>query len=570
MDSGFEDHPVVGVTWYGANAFCEWRGASLPTEAEWEKAARGEVDGAVSLGDDLPTCQLGAKNGAQFEPCDGETVPVGSFGSNDFGLYDMSGNVWEWVRDWYLEDYYSQSPDKNPSGPDKGQYHVHRGGSWYLDNKIRVAFRAREEPGEFFNNLGFRCARDLATHITDEKGVDMAMVPAGEFLMGSNNGEPDEMPIHSVYISDFYIDIYEVTNELYKLCVKAETCTPPGEKHSTIRENYYSDSDYDQYPMIRATWEQAQDFCKWRDAKLPTEAQWEKAAARRGLEGKRYPWGDEQPTCDEGAKNGAHFINCLTKDTIQVGTFAPNNYGLYDMTGNVWEWIYDWYSDNYYLNATANNPTGPDTGTYHVARGGAFENAGGNLRVANRSKDNLTDMPKTIGFRCARSASNFPADSTPSPLVTETVTWKQGKLAYVLKNDLGTSLNLLDLTSEYLPVQIFEDSGRISAPAWSPDGVNITFHLLGGDLFMIKAAPGPNPEWRSSSCTGASWSPDGKQLICSSSDNYYSILSSSSGTEINRVLTPYTLYTLFWSPGMDEFAYAFKGHVLKPVLNVCK
>lgn len=171
----------------------------------------------------------------------------------------------------------------------------------------------------------------------------------------------------------------------------------------------------------------------------------------------------------------------------------------------------------------------------------------------------LAWMNETMAAQRTQNAEHTEAAAIlPSPTTTETTSWKQGKLAYVLKSNVGTSLNVLDLTLDSQPVPIFEDRGRISAPAWSPDGVYITFHLLGGDLFMIKATPGSNLEWRNSSCTGASWSPDGKRLICSSSNNYYSILDSSSGIKINQVSTSYRLYTLSWSPSVDEFAYAVK------------
>lgn len=151
---GYANHPVVEVSWYGARAYAEWVGGRLPTEAEWEYAARGPEGNIYPWGDQEPTCQL-----AQFYGCDGDTITVGSLpdGASWAGALDMDGNVWEWVGDWYGEDYYSRSPDENPTGPDSGDFRVGRGGAFDDSARyVRCAYRGRYLPYSWVNGRGFR------------------------------------------------------------------------------------------------------------------------------------------------------------------------------------------------------------------------------------------------------------------------------------------------------------------------------------------------------------------------------------------------------------------------------
>jgi formylglycine-generating enzyme required for sulfatase activity len=226
---------------------------------------------------------------------------------------------------------------------------------------------------------------------TNEDGAPMVLIPAGEFQMGSNDGEGNQKPIHTVYLDAFYIDKYEVTNAQYKKFMDATGYKAP---------ESWNDSNYNapNQPVIGVSWDDAKAYADWAGERLPTEAEWEKAA-RGGLVGKRYPWGDNI-THDNANYDGTGGKD-IWEFTSPVGSFAPNGYGLYDMAGNVWEWCADWYDSNYYASSPKSNPTGPNSGLSRVLRGGSWYDGNGlTLRTAYRDYNDPTTTDYGLGFRC--------------------------------------------------------------------------------------------------------------------------------------------------------------------------
>ncbi len=252
-------------------------------------------------------------------------------------------------------------------------------------------------------------------------GATMASISGGCFNMGdafnegssASNGGGNELPVHNVCISAFQMDVYEVTNAQYKQCVDSGICTAPGNSSSDTRSSYYGNSTYDNYPVIYVNWSQANTYCNWIQLKrLPTEAEWE-YAARGGLSGKRFPWGDTiscananyYPDTQYSYDTQGSTGYCVGGgDTLEVGSYSANGYGLFDMAGNVWEWVNDWYSDTYYSSSPTNDPTGPSSGSQRVLRGGAWNSGALHLRTSMRYIyfSQPSSQYEMIGFRCAK------------------------------------------------------------------------------------------------------------------------------------------------------------------------
>ncbi|MGA7193840.1 MAG: SUMF1/EgtB/PvdO family nonheme iron enzyme [Anaerolineales bacterium] len=229
------------------------------------------------------------------------------------------------------------------------------------------------------------------------------LVPAGNFIMGSYNGNADEQPVHIVYLDAFYIDKYEVTNALYKTCVDANACAFPKFINSNLQTTYYGDARYDQYPVIGVTWDMAQSYCAWRGGRLLTEAEWEKAA--RGTDGRIYPWGNniDSSRANYNNSNDPNYAGDTSPVSAYPSSVSP--YGVFDMAGNVWEWVADLYDANYYASLTLPiaNPLGPTTGLYHVVKGGSWDSSEFSLRSAGRGFYDPSNANIYIGFRCARN-----------------------------------------------------------------------------------------------------------------------------------------------------------------------
>ena len=236
----------------------------------------------------------------------------------------------------------------------------------------------------------------------------MVFIPAGEFQMGCdparNSGyscPADELPIHTLTLKAFFIDRYEVTNAGYNDCVLAGGCRPPSVLSSETREHCYDISVFGDFPVINVSWKDADAYCRWAGKRLPTEAEWEKAA--RGGQNAAFPWGNDEPSCILANAFDPLSGHLCTGDTTKVGTHpdGASAFGVEDMAGNVWEWVSDWYSETYYAESPAIDPGGPQGDTVKALRGGSWGSRPPSLRASGRSFELSFYNSSDIGFRCA-------------------------------------------------------------------------------------------------------------------------------------------------------------------------
>jgi formylglycine-generating enzyme required for sulfatase activity len=259
---------------------------------------------------------------------------------------------------------------------------------------------------------------------------EMVTVPAGEFQMGCDDTNPNEhcnsneQPLHTVYLDEYAIDKYEVTNAQYAEFLNAEgnqeeggdTWLDADSSFVRIHESggfWQADAGYEDHPVVEVTWCGARAYCQWRGKRLPTEAEWEKAA-RGSSDTRMYPWRNEAPDCSR--LNYYHYNGSSQSHEYCVGDTAPvgsypsgaSPYGALDMAGNVWEWVNDWYDSDYYstypVDGWPNNPTGPDSGSYKALRGGSWDDFWPLVRVVYRFRYTPSVSGIRIGFRCAGDA----------------------------------------------------------------------------------------------------------------------------------------------------------------------
>jgi len=247
---------------------------------------------------------------------------------------------------------------------------------------------------------------------TSADGMTEIFIPAGTFQMGGldSTAADNEKPVHKVTMHAFWMDKFEVTNAMYALCLKAGACNPPQYLKSETRTSYFNNPDFNDYPVVEVTWADAETYCKWAGRRLPSEAEWERAA--RGDTINTYPWGEQRP--DATYTNFSY----QSGDTVRVGSYpaGASPFGIMDMAGNVAEWTNDYYDGNYYANGPATNPTGPQARSNYfarVVRGGTFADSARSIRVSLRAQvvgSNLQadpgsaayagDFSPRIGFRC--------------------------------------------------------------------------------------------------------------------------------------------------------------------------
>lgn len=224
----------------------------------------------------------------------------------------------------------------------------------------------------------------------------MALIPAGEFAMGSDRGQDDEQPVHRVSVKAFYLDTQEVTVARYAEFLVSQRPDLP------FKWNEATSGSHENKPVVGVNWYDARDYCRWVGRRLPTEAEWELAA--RGTEGRTYPWGDAHPTRSHANAGQTTWRGYDTVTNVGRFELGKTPDGVYDLAGNLWEWVADWYDPTYYQFSPRENPSGPRSGPLRGLRGGAWNNDAQAIRSANRAGYAPDSRRNDVGFRCAKDA----------------------------------------------------------------------------------------------------------------------------------------------------------------------
>ena len=246
------------------------------------------------------------------------------------------------------------------------------------------------------------CTVELAAGTVEVGSNETSVVVPGQFI-----SYWDERPQHTVSLSAFAIDRYEVTNFQYRRCVAAGECTPPASPDSRTRPGYHADPAFGGFPVLNVTWQQARDHCLWRGGDLPTEAQWEAAAKGPSPANPQAPWGELVEIDDWYAHCDRANYGLCESDTTLIGSYESGTsvHGVYDLTGNAAEWVLDWYLVGYYGQSPAADPTGPPNGRFKVLRGGSWTQGWYDGRTVRRKYAEPDRVHDAFGFRCAFEGS---------------------------------------------------------------------------------------------------------------------------------------------------------------------
>ncbi|MCH8478035.1 MAG: formylglycine-generating enzyme family protein [Wenzhouxiangella sp.] len=417
---GRGDRPVINVNWNNAQQYVTWLSHKtgyhyrLPSESEWEYATRAGTTDRFNTGECITTDQANFRGELPAEGCPtginrGQTLPVGSFGPNAFGLYDTHGNVWEWIQDCSNENYVGAPTDGSAWMTGDCSLARLRGGSWFsIGQSIRSASRGESSHGTNSNQAGFRVARTVVKPFQDCPDCPtLVMIPTGTFTQGSPASEPqsqdNERPQRQVKVPAFGIGQTEVTFEQWDACVADGGCTHEPD------DNGWGRGDR---PVINVSWNDAREYVTWLSNKtghhyrLPSES--EREYVTRAGTSSRFNTGDCITTDQANFYGFIPAENCpsgiVHDQTLPVASFAANAFSLHDTHGNVLEWVQDCWHDDYVDAPTDGSAWMSSDCNSGVVRGGSWGNMGRALRSAKRNYGIAhSTRNDSTGFRVART-----------------------------------------------------------------------------------------------------------------------------------------------------------------------